>query len=132
MDLDRVPVLELLLTDGTLELRLDTALVLDVALQVAARCVLAAAAFTVVLAGRRGVHARPQHRRQGEAAHQAGHGAGHGAEARTETGAGRRRRRRRSARHHLLVPALLEQAAEQGLLQVGVCNITGTQMMYDM
>ena len=104
-------MLELLLTYGTLELGLHSTLVLDMPLQIPAGGILPAAALTVVLPCRGVDDPRPQHGGQGEAAHQSGHGAGRG--------------RRGSACHQLLVAPLLQKAAEQGLLQEGVCNTTG-------
>ena len=111
VDLDRVPVLELLLADGTLELRLHAALVLDVSLQVAAGGVLAAALLAGVLLarGRRRLAAQ----QQGQA-HLAGAGAGAGAGGRSG-----------AVRQQLVVTLLLQQLLEshvQRTVQERICN----------
>ena len=113
VDLNRVPVLELLLTDGTLKLRLDATLVLDMPLQVATGRVLAAALFTGVLFAGRGGRLATQQQGQADRA---------GARARAGTGAGGRRG---AVSEQLVVPLLLQQLLEahvQRTVQERICN----------
>ena len=106
-------MLELLLTDWTLELRLHATLVLDMPLQVATGRVLAAALFTGVLFAGRGGRLSAQQQGQPD---RAGAGAG------TRAGTGGRSG---AVREQLVVPLLLQQLLEahvQRTVQERICN----------